>query len=183
MVKTRTPARGAETHRAPDARKTRIKWTPRRTERFFDVLAESCNVRKAADAVGVTPSSAYKRKQRDAPFMARWGEALHVGYDQVEMGLINRAIEGTQTRTVRNGPDGKREYELVVTRFDDPSTIHLLRMHRAEVETVRRGKTQDAGTLDGIAQARALLDGIRGRLGVALELPDDDDEDVEGRYD
>ncbi len=180
MTKSRTPARRAGS--AP-VRKKRNIWTRKRTETFFEVLAESCNVRKASAAAGMAHSSAYKRKQRDAPFMARWGEALDIGLDQVEMGLINRAIEGTQTRTVQIGPDGELQYERLVTTFNDPTAIHLVRQHRPEVEAVRRRQAQEAQAADGITQARALLDGIRARLGFAPELPDDDDEDVDGLYD
>lgn len=169
MTKSRTPARRAGS--AP-VRKKRAKWTPLRMEKFFDALAESCNVRKACEAAGMHVSSAYKLKQRDASFMARWGEALHAGYDQVEMGLINRAIEGTQTRTVQNGPDGKPQYEKIVTTFHDPTAIHLLRLHRDEVEAVRRNRTLDAGTVQGIERARAVLRDIAARRGHAPTLPD-----------
>ena len=69
-------------------------WAMKAEDRFIETLAESANVTLSAAAAGVSPSSAYRRRGRDACFRARWGEALATGYAQLEMALGARRGAG-----------------------------------------------------------------------------------------
>lgn len=68
-------------------------WTKARRTTFLKVLAESCNVRMAARAVGMT-GGAYKLRHTDPAFALLWDEALAIGYDRLETMLLQRALAG-----------------------------------------------------------------------------------------
>lgn len=68
-------------------------WTKARRARFLKVLAESCNVKMAARAAGVTVGP-YHLRARDPVFAQLWDQALAIGYDRLEAALLQRALEG-----------------------------------------------------------------------------------------
>lgn len=92
---------------------------------FLSVLAETCNVRRAAREAGVSLGHAYRCRKADAAFRAGWREALAVAYQRLELVLLERAFNGTQKLVKRrDGTDGKmREYS-------DRLGLTLLKMHR-----------------------------------------------------
>lgn len=55
---------------------------------FFEALVETSNVSLSAARAGVPLSTVYNLRRRDAGFAARWREALHEGYDNLEMELL-----------------------------------------------------------------------------------------------
>jgi len=69
-------------------------WTKDKRTRFLTVLADSCNVRRAVVAVGMTPSGAYQLRKRDAAFADLWAEALAIGYERLETALLEHALIG-----------------------------------------------------------------------------------------
>ena len=90
-------------------------WTPERQVGFIEKLADYGSVRAAANAVGMTPESAYYlRRQPEADGFARaWQAALDLGIAKVEDTAMERALNGVQvpvyaygkiigTRTVYN---------------------------------------------------------------------------------
>ena len=90
-------------------------WTPERQTGFIEKLADYGSVRAAANAVGMTPESAYYlRRQPEADGFARaWQAALDLGIAKVEDTAMERALNGVQvpvyaygkiigTRTVYN---------------------------------------------------------------------------------
>ena len=55
---------------------------------FLAALAETSNVTASAARARVSPSRAYKLRRDDAEFSAQWRQALHEGYDHLEMDVL-----------------------------------------------------------------------------------------------
>jgi hypothetical protein len=125
------PANPAE---PPDERKrrrvqiarARVKeWSPRVEDRFLSTLAATCNVKAACAEVGLTPASAYVRRQRWPAFAARWDAAVKTGYAQLEAGPVLAACNLFSTEeTVDAGP---------IREMTAAQAIHLLHMHKNQL--------------------------------------------------
>lgn len=83
--------RGCGRRRAQVARVKLNQWSPAMEARFLTHLAASCNVERAAQAIGVSRESAYARRARWQGFAERWQEALEIGYIRLEFVLIENA--------------------------------------------------------------------------------------------
>ena len=111
---------------SPKMRKRRPReWTTKKEKAFFSALAETCNVRLAAEAAAISPSSAYRRRRSHAAFRAGWAEALGAAYQRLELVLLERALNGTE-KVVRR-KDGSEER---MREYSDQTALALLRMHR-----------------------------------------------------
>lgn len=90
-------------------------WTAERQRGFIEQLADYGSVRAAANAVGMTPESAYalRRQPEAAGFAKAWAAALDLGIARVEDVAMDRALNGVEvpvyaygkiigTRTVYN---------------------------------------------------------------------------------
>ena len=89
---------GSNSRRAQVRRAKYRQWTPRVEQRFLGVLCNTCNVRAAAAAAGMSKSSAYVHRRRWPHFATLWDEAIEVGAAVLEGALIAGAIaylEGT----------------------------------------------------------------------------------------
>ena len=105
---------------------------------FLDILAESSNVTKAAEAAEINPSRAYKIRREDPKFAKQWRAALLEGYVHLEMDTLQRLREGT----TGDGP-----------KFDIANALRLLVMHR---ETVARAQAEQRNV--SAAEVRASID-------------------------
>ena len=119
---------------APKVKTARANsWTNARETRFLETLAETCNVTLAKGAAGMSSTAVYRRRRHDASFRRAWGEAIAVGYAELEMMLLRRALNGVE-RTIK-GPDGE---PAVMTEYNDRTALALLKQHRdtaVEAET------------------------------------------------
>lgn len=110
----------------PKVRKPRrFEWTKAKEKTFFTALAETCNVRLAAEEAGMSPAGAYWRRKRDAAFRAGWAEAIAAAYQRLELVMIERALNGTEKIVVRR--DGSEER---MREYPNQIAMHLLKMHR-----------------------------------------------------
>jgi hypothetical protein len=100
-------------------------WTKAKESKFLSVLAETCNVTRAAEEAGVFTSSAYKRRKENAAFRAAWLEAISVAYQRLELVLLDRAFNGTEKVVKRR--DGSEERML---EYSNQLGLTLLKMHR-----------------------------------------------------
>ena len=119
-------------------------WTQQAEDRFIETLAESTNVTRSAAEAGVSLSSAYRRRARDASFRARWGEALATGYAQLEMAMLERALHG-RPKEVKVGGESR-----IIQDYDDRIALALLKMHR---DTVREIEASRFPAIDRITAA------------------------------
>lgn len=67
------------------------QWTPRTGARFLAVLSQTCNVKEACRAVGLSQASAYEHRRRWREFGDRWASAITFGYDTLSMALAASA--------------------------------------------------------------------------------------------
>jgi hypothetical protein len=120
--------RGSNGRRAQISRARVKQWTARVEASFLRALAASCNVKAACAAVGLTPASAYNRRNRWPDFDARWREALETGYVKLELALIENACNSlTRAETDLEAP-------MPPMRVAD--AIQLLHMHKHQVRGI-----------------------------------------------
>ena len=99
-------------------------WTPERQLGFIEALADLGSVRAAANAVGMTPESAYmlRRHEQAGTFRKAWEAALDRGVERLEDAAMERALNGVEVPVYSYG-------KLVGTRrvFNDRLLMFILR--------------------------------------------------------
>jgi hypothetical protein len=127
---------------------------------FIESLAETSNVKAAADAANVSQSLVYKKRRDDPEFARRWFEALAEGYDNLEMDLLCRLREGRLEDTDADGTKRK---------FDVGIAFKCLAAHREAVmrEKGRRSLEGEIATMKAI---NAKIDAQRAKEERAAEL-------------
>ncbi len=97
---------------APKARKaSKRDFNKASKAEFLSVLAETCNVRRAAREAGVSVGHAYRCRKSDAAFRAGWREALGAG-----SGRPGRARSGSRRSRGAGRGFGSRLWERPSTR-------------------------------------------------------------------
>lgn len=94
---------------------------------FLDTLRTTVNVTLAAQAAGISSSTAYHHKKVDALFSERWDEALDEGVDLLEAKAHQRAFEGVLEPVWHKGEEVGH-----VRKYSDALTMLLLKAHRPE---------------------------------------------------
>jgi len=103
-------------------------WTKDKERQFLSVLAETCNVTRAVEAVGMSGPGAYKRRKRNAAFRAAWMDAISTAYQRLELALLDRSLNGTEKVITRS--DGSEDR---MREFPNQLGLSLLKMHRSSV--------------------------------------------------
>lgn len=126
---------------APKLRKPRRnEWTKAKEEAFFTALAETCNVKHAAQAAGMSVAGAYLKRKRDAAFRAGWADAIATAYQRLELVMLDRALNGTEKIVIRK--DGSEER---MREYPNQIALHLLKMHRdSAMEVIEEPSEADA---------------------------------------
>jgi len=101
------------------------EWSKAKVAEFLRVLAETCNVTRAAAEAGVSVSAAYRRRKADAGFRGAWLEAIGSAYQRLELVLLERAFVGTEKIVRRK--DGSEER---LVEYPNQLALTLLKMHR-----------------------------------------------------
>lgn len=99
---------------------------------FINNLAETSNVKAAADAASVSQTLVYKKRRIDTDFARRWYEALAEGYDRLEMDLLERLRTGRIEDVDTAG--NKR-------KFDIGTAFRCIAAHRDSVAREKGRKT------------------------------------------
>lgn len=92
---------------------------------FLTELAATCNVSLAAARAGVTTGCVYEHKARDAAFRARWADALAEAYRNLELMMLERAMNGTVKTVTKHDGTIDRTHE-----YPNAIALTLLRLHR-----------------------------------------------------
>lgn len=151
--------------RASAPRGSARRWTKDRQLAFAATLAVCLNVTRAAEAVGMSPRSAYLLKQRDAGFARAWAEALDLGYSDLEFEMLRQSVQGSErTETVRDGGSGDIKQIKVVRSFPHGLAIRLLQAHREEVVAFRLAQMERQDDEAVMARVQAHMDLVRERL-------------------
>ena len=125
-------------------------WTPERQIEFIEALAACGCIEEACRAVGMSPTSAYKLRNRsDArAFRLAWRIALDTGVERLADAAFARALNGV-SRPVFHGGEQIGEYR----HFDERLTMFLLRYR----DPVRFGKYMDSMIAKQHPEANAVL--------------------------
>jgi hypothetical protein len=119
-------------NRKPQMQPTpRRGWTKEKEQTFLSVLAETCNVTRACDAVGMSIRGAYKRRGKNAAFRAAWLETISTAYQRLELVLLDRTFNGTEKIIRRH--DGTEDR---MREYPNRLGLSLLKMHRDTVAPV-----------------------------------------------
>lgn len=102
-----------------------IDFTPPRRALFLHHLAEQGNVRAAASRVGISPSSAYLARRRDAVFRAGWDAALVHSREHALQVLACQALDGVREEMWHRG-------ELVGHRVRHDARLLLAHLGRLD---------------------------------------------------
>jgi hypothetical protein len=144
LATIRRDARGRFKRQA--RKKTRFDAGRRR--RFLEALADTSNVRHAARKAGISPCTAYYRRDVDAAFAEAWQVALAEGHARLELEMLHRARFGTRSTTTERDREGlKKEVERI--DFRDSVALHLLTRH---------DRKQAVGVGSGSVAARSQTD-------------------------
>ncbi len=111
---------------------SRGSWTKEKEREFLTVLAATCNVTRACEAVGMGAPGAYSRRSRNAAFRAAWAEAIASAYQKLEMVLIERTLSGTEKVMTRH--DGSEDR---MREYPNNLGLALLKLHRSTAAEVR----------------------------------------------
>ena len=84
-------------------------WRKATRAKFLSVLADTCNVRIAAEACGMRYGGAYRLRARDPAFAALWQEALGIGYERLENALLAHALTSLNAIEIGVAEDGDDE--------------------------------------------------------------------------
>lgn len=106
-------------------RASKRDWTKAKEQAFVETLAETCNLSRAAEAAGVSTSSARERRKTNARFRAGCNEAIASAYQRLELAVLERSLNGTEKIVVRK--DGSEER---IREYPNAIALTLLRMHR-----------------------------------------------------
>ena len=103
------------------------------------MLADTCNVTRAAAEAKVSVSAAYRRRKTDAAFRAAWLDAIAAAYQRLELVLLERVFVGTEKIVRRK--DGSEERMI---EYPNQLALTLLKMHRdTAVEAVADAPADD----------------------------------------
>lgn len=113
-------------------RPDRRAFTPAKQRRFFEALRATCNVLRSCEAAGTSSVTVYRHRKSSAAFRAQWAETLREAYADLELAMLERALNGT-TRTV-TASDGSVKQRL--HEYPNAVALTLLRLHRDGVAEV-----------------------------------------------
>lgn len=146
----------------PQRRKAKaVSWTKTKRKQFLDLLAETCNVRRSCEAVGMGRRSLYALRHRDPGFAELWRIALRTGYDRLEERLLCHAGGGINDIEIEPGDDAPAP-------FDPRLALDLLRFHAAGAKGVPRasvGRVTRVPRAEAEAALLKKLDALEKRMG------------------
>lgn len=147
-------------------------WTKAKRELFLATLAGTCNVRKAAEAAGMTPSGVYQLRKRDPAFGDLWAEALGLGYERLEIAVLEHALIGVNAIDIGEAIEAAEGADGVGTPEPDLVTpgalqlaMALLTKHRQTVDgkpVTKRGQRPTPEETD--AALKKQLDALERKL-------------------
>lgn len=150
---------GAAKIKRRTAAKKVVGWTKEREGRFFDAVAETCNVSLAARRAGVSVASAYARRRRHAGFAQRWEIAVDEAIMTLSMAIAERGLNGVRDEP-GTGTKGVR-------KFNEAAALGLIKIHH-EART-RRALAQAGAGGGGEVMGVVEVEALRGELLARLE--------------
>jgi hypothetical protein len=127
------------------------KWS----KAFLSELVATSNVTASAKIAGVSTTTAYDTRRKNAEFNREWQRALCEGYDHLEMELLHRLRTG-EVKPANGAKKGVRS-------FDNATAFRLLAAHRdsaAQQRAIRSNEDAEAIVLS----INAKLERMRQRM-------------------
>ena len=119
------------------------KKPPAWMERFLVLLSDYGNVSRAADGAGISRITAYKHRNTDPVFAAKWEAALELGIDGMEDEARRRAMTVSDTLLIfmlkAARPEKYRERIEQRTVTVTPEKAAQMTQEELEAEMKRRG--------------------------------------------
>lgn len=119
--------------RRPQFKNKKNSFTLAKQEIFFAELAATCNVTASARKAGVSKQTVYAHRRASAGFRARWALAVREAYANLELAMLERALNGTVKTVTRADGSVDKTHE-----YPNAVALTLLRRHQelaAEVGT------------------------------------------------
>jgi hypothetical protein len=138
---------GAQIKRAGEGR-----WSQAKEAVFFDELAATANVKRSAEAAGVSTNAVYARRMKDRLFKAKWAAVLESGRAAIEMKLVEAANKSFDPDEIDTGD--------VEPRVSVAEAIRIVQLH---------GSKAQRSAIEEIEPPAAEIEEIRERLFNKLE--------------
>ena len=100
-------------------------WDEKKRQTFLSTLAVTANVLESCRAVGMTAPGVYQLRKRDPEFRAQWSAALREAYQQLELTLLDRSINGRERPVYYAG-----QVIGAIHHYPDRLAMNLLMHHR-----------------------------------------------------
>jgi hypothetical protein len=123
--------RGGKNRVLHKARVSPERWTTAKRQTFLDALADSCNVRQSARAVGMSLPGLYKLRRTDPVFANHWEAALRIGYERLEESLLRQTLIGVNAIEIGGGAPSVPK---VLSGDEVKLAMFLLNRYRATME-------------------------------------------------
>lgn len=116
----------------PAVRKLRgSAFSPRRQQAFLDALALTCNITHAAAHAKVNVRTAFRLRERDPRFAARWQEAIARACDRLELLVLEHGGAGVPLEA---GDADRAAEEGAGMPFDFNRAVTTLKLFRSQRE-------------------------------------------------
>jgi hypothetical protein len=79
------------------------RWSERKEKLFFNELAATANVRRAAKEAGVSPNAVHARRLRNLHFKAKWAAVLEAGKAAIAMHLVEESRKAFDPEQLETG--------------------------------------------------------------------------------
>lgn len=150
---------------APPAIPPGKRWNKAREAIFFEELARTCNVGWSARKAGMSPQSAYRRRDSVPGFAADWLRALDIGFAELEMQLLRHALHGCErVEVTTDGTSGKVTQTRTIHFYPHHVALRMMQAHRGTVERFRTAERAQLDDAEMLARIEAEMDRVHDRL-------------------
>jgi hypothetical protein len=132
-------------------------WNQDRRNLFLAELAASANVSASARAAGMKEAQAYAERRKSASFRGAWQEALSEGYAQLELMMLERAMQALRSKGGAPDPAKTRMEE-----YSNKLAMTLLAAHSAAVRGIKSASAKSV--------PHHPVDGVKARLSSRFDL-------------
>lgn len=102
------------------------RWSQAKEKAFFDELAATANVKRAAEAAGVSANAVYARRIKQPLFRAKWAAVLDSGRAAIEMKLVEAANKSFDPEAMDLGE--------VQPKVSVAEAIRIVQLHGSKAE-------------------------------------------------
>lgn len=158
-------------NRALQQRKPNPRVPPAKIRLFLATLAETCNVKRAAEHAGVPTETLYWRRRHNPAFAEAWRQALAIGYERLEEELLRLSLSSlTEGASLFDPKEALQPGSGLTAKANGTPDVQLalllLNRHRASVEGTGQPHTRPrrATAEQTDALLRKKLDALAKRL-------------------